>query len=106
MEYASAKIFKWGMFAFEAFMAIPIIGGAFIVANGWVPLWIALVLHLIGFILSKNAKISAVGHGVGMATSLLGFIPVVGWLFHCITAIILLIEAIKPIQKRYNQDLQ
>lgn len=94
-----AKILKWGLFAYEAFLAIPIIGGTFIVANGWVPLWIALILHLVAFFVSKQAKISAVGNGIGMVTSLLGFIPVVGWFFHCITAIILLVEGIKPSQK-------
>ncbi|WCF11496.1 hypothetical protein NDS46_31560 (plasmid) [Paenibacillus thiaminolyticus] len=99
---SAAKMLKWGLFGYEAFLAIPLIGGTFIVANGWIPLWIAFFLHVAGFFFSKQAKMSAVGNGFGIVTSIIGFIPFVGWFFHAITAITLLVEGLSAENKQYK----
>lgn len=93
-----AKLFKWVSFAYESFLAIPIIGGLFIFANFWTPLLYAFILHLVTFILCKKYKLSGAGNIAGMITSILGTIPIIGWLLHCVTSIILLIEAVASLK--------
>ncbi|MNC24908.1 hypothetical protein D3C76_110160 [compost metagenome] len=88
------KLFKWGTFAYEAFLALPIIGGAFVVANAWVPLGVAFLLHAVAVVLLLKERGPIVGNAVGIVTSVVALIPFVGWIMHAITAIILLIEGI------------
>lgn len=50
-----AKLFKWGTCLYEAFLALPLIGGLFIIANGWVPLAIAFLLHAVAVVVLQRA---------------------------------------------------
>lgn len=95
-----AKLFKWVSFAYEGFLAIPIIGGLFIFANSWTPLLYAFVLHLVTFLLCKKYKLPGAGNIVGIIASILGAIPIIGWLLHCVTSIILLIEAVASLRRQ------
>ncbi|WP_235427154.1 hypothetical protein [Cohnella kolymensis] len=87
-------------------MAIPLLGGAIILANGWTPLLITGILHaaaIVFLLMSKRMVIT--GNLVGLASALLGVIPFVGWLLHLVAAIILFIEAIymlvnRPVRSR------
>jgi hypothetical protein len=88
------KLFKWGTFAYEAFLALPFIGGAFVVANAWVPLGVAFLLHAIAVVILLRERGPIVGNVVGVVTSVVALIPFVGWIMHAITAIILLVEGI------------
>jgi hypothetical protein len=88
------KLFKWGTFAYEAFLALPFIGGAFVVANAWVPLGVAFLLHAIAVVILLRERGPVVGNVVGVVTSVVALIPFVGWIMHAITAIILLVEGI------------
>ena len=88
------KLFKWGTFAYEAFLALPFIGGAFVVANAWVPLGVAFLLHAIAVVILLRERGPVVGNLVGVVTSVVGLIPFVGWFMHAITAFILLVEGI------------
>ncbi|AIQ27205.1 membrane protein [Paenibacillus sp. FSL P4-0081] len=88
------KLFKWGTFAYEAFLALPFIGGAFVVANAWVPLGVAFLLHAVAVIILLRERGSIIGNAVGIITSVVGLIPFVGWIMHAITALILLVEGI------------
>ncbi|KGE19618.1 hypothetical protein [Paenibacillus wynnii] len=89
-----AKLLKWGTFAYEAFLALPIIGGLFVLANGWIPLGIAFLLHALAIIVLFKERGPVIGNVVGVVTSIIGFIPIVGWVMHGITALILLVEGI------------
>ena len=89
-----AKLFKWGTFVYEAFLALPLIGGIFIVANGWVPLAIAFLLHAVAVVVLQRERKPIIGNVLGIITSIVAFIPFVGWIMHGITAIVLLVEAI------------
>lgn len=89
-----AKLFKWGTFAYEAFLALPLIGGLFIVANGWVPLAIAFLLHAVAIVILQGERKPIVGNVLGIITSIIAFIPIIGWIMHGITAIVLLFEAL------------
>lgn len=88
------KLFKWGTFAYEAFLALPFIGGAFVVANAWVPLGVAFLLHAIAVVILLRERGPIVGNVAGVVTSVVALIPFVGWIMHAITAIILLVEGI------------
>ncbi|MNO91270.1 hypothetical protein D3C76_828100 [compost metagenome] len=96
----TSKLLKWITFAMEAFFAIPLIGGTFILSFGWLPLVFALLLHVLAIMSLYKDRSSIIGNGLGVITSLVGVIPVVGWFMHAITAIVLLIEAIVGSQKR------
>ncbi|MBY9080021.1 hypothetical protein KIH86_21175 [Paenibacillus sp. HN-1] len=88
------KLFKWGTFAYEAFLALPIIGGAFVVANAWVPLGIAFLLHVVAIAVLYNERGRVAGNVLGVITSIIAFIPIIGWIMHGITALVLLIEGL------------
>lgn len=90
----TGKLFKWGTFAYEAFLALPIIGGSFVVANAWAPLGIAFLLHAVAIIILLRERGPIIGNAVGVVTSVVALIPFVGWIMHAITAIILLVEGL------------
>lgn len=90
----TGKLFKWGTFAYEAFLALPFIGGTFVVANAWVPLGVAFLLHAVAVIILLRERGPVVGNIVGVITSVIALIPFVGWVMHAITALILLIEGL------------
>lgn len=89
-----AKSLKWISFGYETFLAIPIIGGAFILGYGWIPLGISFILHLVTLVLSVKNQLGKAGSILGLITSGIGIIPVVGWLMHVATAITLLVSSI------------
>lgn len=89
-----AKLLKWGTFAYEAFLALPFIGGFFVVANGWTPLGIAFLLHAIAVIVLLRERGPFIGNILGLVTSIIALIPFVGWIMHGITAIVLLVEGV------------
>jgi hypothetical protein len=89
-----AKLFKWGTCVYEAFLALPVIGGLFIIANGWVPLAIAFLLHAVAIVILQRERKPFVGNVLGIITSILAFVPILGWIMHGITALVLLVEGI------------
>ncbi|WP_257350225.1 hypothetical protein [Pseudalkalibacillus decolorationis] len=90
------KILQWVTGLCEAFLAIPIIGGAFVFGNFYIPLFVMFALHIVTLMYAKKeARSSAQSAGsiVGIITSCIAWIPIVGWIMHLITAVILLISA-------------
>lgn len=98
-----SRILKWITGGLEAFLGIPVIGGAFIVSLLWLPLAVMLVLHIITLVLTKKDGGPAVGSILGIITSCLGWIPVVGMILHILSAIFLMINAATPDNKVSNQ---
>ncbi|PFA29264.1 hypothetical protein CN384_05855 [Bacillus thuringiensis] len=90
-----ATTLKWITFGVEAFFAIPIVGGTFILSFLWIPLFIALLLHIATIVMCKKEEGSIGGNVIGIIASVLGAIPFLGWLLHLMTAIVLLIEGIR-----------
>lgn len=88
-----STILKWLTGGCEAFLAIPIAGGLFIFSSGWSALLFMFIFHLITLILSIKDKRTYAGSVLGLITSAIGAIPIIGWIMHTITAIILLIDA-------------
>ncbi|ELK48920.1 hypothetical protein QRD89_04115 [Halobacillus sp. ACCC02827] len=88
-----STILKWVTGVCEALLAIPIAGGLFIVSSGWAPLMTMFILHLITLVIAVKDNRAYVGSVFGLVTNVLGWIPVIGWILHTITAVILLIDA-------------
>jgi hypothetical protein len=97
-------VLKWLTFALEALMAIPLIGGTFVISYGYAPLFVAFVLHLVALVLAVRARRSPFGNAIGIVTSAIAWIPLIGWIMHTITALILLIEAIAVSGRGYMRD--
>ena len=76
----------------EAILAIPVLGAIIILSNGWMPLVIMLVLHIITLVLAVQVQGPLAGSIVGIVASCLGWIPFVGWMLHAAAAIALLLE--------------
>jgi hypothetical protein len=84
---------------FELILAIPIIGGLIVIGNGYLPLTIVFFLHLTTLIICVAAKHSFKSSVLGMITSLIAWIPVVGWIFHGLTSIALFVSAYQTRKK-------
>lgn len=91
----SSTVMKWITGGLEALLAIPLLGGAIIVGFAYIPLFVMLGLHIVTLVLSVNEKRNIYGSVLGIITSVLAWIPFVGWLMHVITAILLMIDASK-----------
>lgn len=85
---------------FEAFLAIPLIGALFIMGQGYMPLVVMFILHIITYMLSKNDNAPTIGSVIGIITSLIAWIPFVGITMHIISAVTLLITGVMSGKKR------
>ena len=77
----------------EAFLAIPLIGGGFVISTGYSALGVMFVLHAITLFFCFREYSPKTGSILGIITSLIAWIPGIGWGFHLITAAVLLITA-------------
>ncbi|GEK57657.1 hypothetical protein CHL76_01000 [Marinococcus halophilus] len=89
----TSRILKWVTGGIELFLGIPIIGGLIIFGTGYLPLQIMLVVHIIALIASIYDKQKKSGNILGIITSVVGYIPVVGMFMHILTGIWLIVEA-------------
>lgn len=85
------KLFQLITACLESFMAIPILGGIFVIGFLWTPLILALALHITTLVLcsKKGGRVKKSGSVLGIITSVVAFIPIVGWVMHVIAAIVL-----------------
>ncbi|WP_152656825.1 hypothetical protein [Oceanobacillus sp. CFH 90083] len=87
---AIAQIMQLLTGIFEGLLGIPLFGGLYIMGSGYTPLFVMLVLHIITlFLASRNGRWIA-GSVLGIVTSIIGFIPIVGMVMHWITSIVLI----------------
>ncbi|EGK08254.1 hypothetical protein ACFQ49_13750 [Kroppenstedtia eburnea] len=92
---STARILKWISGILEAVLAIPVLGGLIVLGNGYAPLGVMLILHIITMAVSSQAGVKKHGSILGIITSCLGWIPVLGWILHAVTAIALILDAAK-----------
>ena len=83
----------------NACLAIPVIGGLFVISNGYSPLMVMLILHIITLVLSKRDQGPMIGSIIGIVTSCLAWIPILGFILHIITALALIVTALVPDEK-------
>jgi hypothetical protein len=89
----TSTILKWITGGLEAFLGIPILGGAIVIGFGWTPLLVMLVLHIVTLIFSVKEFQNKHGSILGIITSVLAWIPVVGMIMHMISGLLLIIDA-------------
>lgn len=77
----------------EAFLAIPLIGGGFVISTGYSVLGVMFVLHAITLFFCFREYSPKSGSILGIITSAIAWFPGIGWVFHLITAAVLLITA-------------
>lgn len=92
MNYSTGM--KWITGLAETFLAIPIIGGAFVLGTGYNALFIMFILHAITLLLSIREGQGKIAPILGLFTSVVSVIPVIGWFLHLVTAIALFISAL------------
>jgi len=97
----TSKTLRWVTFGLEAFLGIPIIGASIILGFFWTPLLAMLVLHIVTLNFCIKERTDRAGSILGIVTSAIGWIPFVGMLMHWVTAIVLLISALKKEQDTY-----
>lgn len=90
-----ANIMKWVTGGMEAVLGIPILGATIIIGNFYAPLGIMAVLHIITLILAIKSGRSKLGSGLGILTSVIGWIPFVGMFMHIVTAFVLIVSAVR-----------
>ncbi|KAA0548556.1 hypothetical protein FZW96_08275 [Bacillus sp. BGMRC 2118] len=90
-----STILKWVTGGLEAFLGIPVIGGAVVLSLAWTPLFFMLILHIVTLVLCSRENEKKHGSILGIVTSAIGWIPVVGMIMHIVTAIVLMIDAAK-----------
>ncbi|MFD1363296.1 hypothetical protein [Lentibacillus salinarum] len=88
-----SRMMKWITGGCEAFLGIPIVGGSFILSTTWGALLAMFILHVITLLITQKEKGSIAGSVIGMVTSFVGVIPIIGMIMHIATAVVLLIDA-------------
>jgi len=92
-----ARTLKWITGAFEAVLGIPILGGLIVLGFSWTPLFVMLILHIVTLVFTKVEKDGpAVGSILGIITSCVGWIPILGMIMHILTAVCLMVTAAIP----------
>lgn len=93
---STSRVLKWVTGALEAILGIPVIGGTIIVSLLWIPLPVMFVLHIVTLVMTNKDGGNKNGSILGIVTSCVGWIPIVGMIMHILTAIFLMISAAKP----------
>lgn len=92
MRTAVALLWLTGIL--EALLGIPFFGGAYVLSTGWAALGVMFVLHAITLFFCVRERAPKVGPILGLITSLIAVIPIVGMIMHWVTAIVLIMSAI------------
>lgn len=90
---SKVKTLKWISGGYEAILGIPFIGGSIVIGFGYTPLVVALIIHIITLVMAKKAGVTAFGNILGIVTSCLAWIPILGMILHIISAIFILLDA-------------
>ena len=98
-----SRILKWVTGAFEAILGIPLIGASIILSFAWTPLFAMLILHIITLVMTKRDNGASTGSILGIITSCVGWIPLVGMVMHILSAIFLMINAATPDDQSVNK---
>lgn len=90
---SSSKVLKWVTGAFELFLAIPFLGGLIVMGSSYTVLGVMFILHIITLALAVRNNEPFYGSVLGVVTSVVAWIPFVGWLLHLLSGIFLMVNA-------------
>jgi hypothetical protein len=93
MNKQTVKTLKWISGGIEALLGIPILGGSIVLGLAWIPLLVMLVFHIVVLVFSNKVGVKAHGNIIGIVTSAIGWIPVVGMIMHILSAVFILMDA-------------
>lgn len=79
-------------FLYEAYLAIPIVGGATVLATGYATVWVALVIHAIVLIVRMGTIQSKVVPIIAIFLTCFTWIPILGWGIHLCIVILYFID--------------
>lgn len=79
----------------EALLGIPLLGGSIVILSGYTVLFATLVLHIVTLVFCSQHNKPVVGSVLGIITSVLAWIPILGMIMHLATAAILFWAASK-----------
>jgi len=88
-----SRIMKWISGSLELILAIPVFGAALIISSWYTVLGVMLILHIVTLVLSAKNNEPKYGSILGVITSLVAWIPIVGWVLHLLSAIFLMVTA-------------
>ncbi|MBF0384817.1 MAG: hypothetical protein HQL27_02995 [Candidatus Omnitrophica bacterium] len=89
----------------ETILAVPFIGAGVIISLAYIPLVAALVLHIISLIQCINEKLPKYGNITGLVTSVVGMVPLLGFIMHVTSAAMLWIIYNKIKDKQTTIDI-
>lgn len=89
----ASKALRWITGSFEIILAIPLLGAAIVIGSAYSALGLMFILHLVTLIVSSKDNEPIYGSVLGIVTSVLAWIPFVGWVLHLITGILLMVSA-------------
>lgn len=95
----TSTILKWVSGGLEALWGIPVLGGVVILSLVWTPLFIMAALHIVTLVFCVKENTNKAGNILGLITSLIGWIPIVGMVMHIISAIVIMLDAYKSNQR-------
>lgn len=95
---SSARILKWVTGGLEAVLGIPLFGGTIVVSFLYTPLMILLILHIITLVYCNQEGLDKAPSTLGIITSCIAWIPIVGMIMHILTAVFLLSSSYKEHQ--------
>lgn len=96
---SSGRVLKWITGGMEAFLGIPLLGGTIVISFLYTPLMILLILHIITLVYCNQEGLDSAPSILGIITSCIAWIPIVGMIMHILTAIFLLSSSYKEHQR-------
>jgi hypothetical protein len=92
---STSRILKWVSGGLEALLGFPILGAVIVMGFFYVPLLLMLALHIVTLVVSRNEGYKSTGSILGIVTSCVAWIPLVGMVMHILSAIFLMTDAAK-----------
>lgn len=86
----------------ELILAIPVFGIVIIYGFLFLPAAVMFVLHLVTLVITIKNKNDFYGSIVGFIAVFLSWIPFIGWLFHLLAGILILITLPRNVAGRYS----
>lgn len=81
----------------ELILGIPVLGGLIVIGSGYSVLGFMFIFHIVVLVISYQERSSGAGSILGIITSCLAWIPILGMLLHLATAAVLLLgSAVTP----------
>ncbi len=101
-----SRIMKWITGSLELVLAIPIFGAAIVLSSAYTALGLMLILHIVTLVLSVKNKEPYYGSVLGVITSVVAWIPLVGWIMHLLSAILIMVTAAQKGKQAPDQPQQ